>query len=440
MKYLVIGGNAGGMSFAAKMKRNSPNDEIVILEKRDYISFGGCGLPYYIGGQFDNENRMFARKPDEIISLGIDLRVNSVVTNVDTENNIVHYKKNNEQLTESYDKLIVASGSRARQLPNVKGDNSRISSLLSFEDGKKIKTAMQNNDNKKIGIIGAGFIGLEVMENIKELNKEVVLIESTNNVMGNKFSNEILEDVPSYLKENGVEAYFETFVEEVEGFYDKVIIKTNKGNIEVDYLIVSIGFVPNTEFIDIEKFKGVIKTDKNCKTNIDNIYAVGDCALSYNKISDDMEYLPLATTANKQGRNLADYFAFGEANTNFDGMLGSSSVKFFDMQLARTGLSEETAKKYFKNVKSKVIKDKNQTSYYKGQEDIKVKIVYNADNFEILGAEMIGKKDVVLRIDVLAGLIHMKATTKQLGYIDFCYSPPFARTWDVLNVAGNVIK
>ncbi len=440
MKYVVLGGNAGGMSFGAKMKRNSPDDEIIILEKRDYISFGGCGLPYYVGSQFDDENEMFARKPEEVTSLGIDLRINSEVTKVDTKNNIVYYRKNNEELTESYDKLVIATGSRARELPNMKGDLSRVTSLLSFEDGKKLKSFIQDKNNKKVAIIGAGFIGLEVMENVKELGKEVTLIENFNNIMGNKFSSNILEGVPEYIEKEGVTTYFDTRVEEVEGFADEVIVKTNKGNIVADVLVVAIGFVPNADFIEVDKLNGIIKTDKNCKTNIDNVYAIGDCALSYNKVIEDMEYLPLATTANKQGRSLADFFAFGEEKVNFEGMLSSSCVKFFDMQLARTGVTEAVAKKYFKNVKTKVIKDKNQTSYCKGQEDIKVEIIYNADNYEILGAEMIGKKDVVLRIDVIAGLIHMKATTKQLGYIDFCYSPPFARTWEFLNVAGNVIK
>ncbi len=438
MKYVVIGGNAGGMSFGAKMKRNEKESEVIILEKREYISFGGCGLPYYVGRQFDDENELFARKPDEAIATGLDLRIGCTVTRVDTNNNTVYYTQDGKELSENYDKLVISSGSRARELPNVKGDTSRISNLLSFEDGEKLRNAMTIDANKRIAVIGAGFIGLEFMENVHELGKEVTLIEFGNNIMGGKFSDEILEDVPEYLKENNINAMFNTKVEEIEGFENEVDIKTNNGNVTADIVLVAIGFVPNTEFIDVEKVKGAIKTDKNCKTSVDNVFAIGDCALAYNKIIDDMEYLPLATTANKQGRSLADYFAQGQ--NNFEGMLGSSCVKFFDMQLARTGLTEEQAKKYFENVKSKVIKDKNQTSYCKNQEDIKVKIIYNADNYEILGAEMIGKKDVVMRIDVLAGLIHMKATTKQLGYIDFCYSPPFARTWEFLNVAGNVIK
>ncbi len=440
MKYVVIGGNAGGMSFGAKMKRNSKEDEVVILEKRDYISFGGCGLPYYIGNQFSDENEFFARKVEEVISLGIDLKINSEVIEVDTKNNIVHYIRNGEKLIESYDRLIIASGSSPRELPNVKGDLSRITPLLSFEDGKKLKALLDDDNNKRVAIVGAGFIGLEVMENVKELGKEVTLIGNLSNVMGDKFSSNILEGMPEYIQSKGVKTCFNTLVDEAIGTDNEVVIKTNNGDITADILVVAIGFIPNSDFIEVDKVKGVIKTDKNCKTSVENIYAIGDCALSYNKVTSSMEYSPLATTANKQGRSLADYFAYGEDEVNFEGLLSSSCVRFFDMQLARTGVNYDTAKKYFKNVKTKVIKDKNQTSYCEGQEDIKVEIVYNADNYEILGAEMIGKKDVVLRIDVLAGLIHMKATTKQLGYIDFCYSPPFSRTWEFLNVIGNVIK
>ena len=444
MKVIIIGGIAAGMSAAAKFKRLSPNDDVVVYEKGDIVSFGACGLPYYVGGFFDDSNEMIARTPEAFREAGVEIHTKHEVTNVDFSNKKVTVKNlnTNEVLEESYDKLMIASGARAI-IPPIKNVNlENVVTLKSMDDGNKLRELMSKEENKKIAIIGAGFIGLEAAEAAKHRGKEVTVIQLQDRVLQEVFDKDITDLLEEELRENGVNLLLSETVTELIGDGKVSKVKTNKREIEADIVILATGVKPNTDFLNCDEIKmirnGAIVVDKYGRTSVEDVYAAGDCATINSLITDREIYVPLATGANKLGRIVGENLA-GQ-NNSFQGSMASSCIKVMDMEAARTGLSEKEVLNLGFNYKTKFITDMNQTSYYPGRERIYVKLIYDAHTRVILGGQVAGYKDAVQRCNVLAACIYAKMTTEQLGMLDLCYAPPFSRTWDVLNVAGNVSK
>lgn len=444
MKVIIIGGIAAGMSAAAKFKRLSPNDDVVVYEKGDIVSFGACGLPYYVGGFFDDSNEMIARTPEAFREAGVEIHTKHEVTNVDFSNKKVTVKNlnTNEVLEESYDKLMIASGARAIIPPIKNIDLENVVTLKSMDDGNKLRELMSKEENKKIAIIGAGFIGLEAAESAKHRGKEVTVIQLQDRVLQEVFDKDITDLLEEELRENGVNLLLSETVTELIGDGKVSKVKTNKREIEADIVILATGVKPNTDFLNCDEIKmirnGAIVVDKYGRTSVEDVYAAGDCATINSLITDREIYVPLATGANKLGRIVGENLA-GQ-NNSFQGSMASSCIKVMDMEAARTGLSEKEVLNLGFNYKTKFITDMNQTSYYPGRERIYVKLIYDAHTRVILGGQVAGYKDAVQRCNVLAACIYAKMTTEQLGMLDLCYAPPFSRTWDVLNVAGNVSK
>lgn len=444
MKVIIIGGIAAGMSAAAKFKRLSPNDDVVVYEKGDIVSFGACGLPYYVGGFFDDSNEMIARTPEAFREAGVEIHTKHEVTNVDFSNKKVTVKNlnTNEVLEESYDKLMIASGARAIIPPIKNIDLENVVTLKSMDDGNKLRELMSKEENKKIAIIGAGFIGLEAAEAAKHRGKEVTVIQLQDRVLQEVFDKDITDLLEEELRENGVNLLLSETVTELIGDGKVSKVKTNKREIEADIVILATGVKPNTDFLNCDEIKmirnGAIVVDKYGRTSVEDVYAAGDCATINSLITDREIYVPLATGANKLGRIVGKNLA-GQ-NNSFQGSMASSCIKVMDMEAARTGLSEKEVLNLGFNYKTKFITDMNQTSYYPGRERIYVKLIYDAHTRVILGGQVAGYKDAVQRCNVLAACIYAKMTTEQLGMLDLCYAPPFSRTWDVLNVAGNVSK
>ena len=444
MKVIIIGGIAAGMSAAAKFKRLSPNGDVVVYEKGDIVSFGACGLPYYVGGFFDDSNEMIARTPEAFREAGVEIHTKHEVTNVDFSNKKVTVKNlnTNEVLEESYDKLMIASGARAIIPPIKNIDLENVVTLKSMDDGNKLRELMSKEENKKIAIIGAGFIGLEAAEAAKHRGKEVTVIQLQDRVLQEVFDKDITDLLEEELRENGVNLLLSETVTELIGDGKVSKVKTNKREIEADIVILATGVKPNTDFLNCDEIKmirnGAIVVDKYGRTSVEDVYAAGDCATINSLITDREIYVPLATGANKLGRIVGENLA-GQ-NNSFQGSMASSCIKVMDMEAARTGLSEKEVLNLGFNYKTKFITDMNQTSYYPGRERIYVKLIYDAHTRVILGGQVAGYKDAVQRCNVLAACIYAKMTTEQLGMLDLCYAPPFSRTWDVLNVAGNVSK
>ncbi|EOD9425808.1 CoA-disulfide reductase [Vibrio harveyi] len=440
MKVVVVGGSAAGMSFAAKYKRNQPSDEVIVLDKRDYISFGACGLPYFAGGMFDDTERMISRTPEQAIKSGLDVRIETEMVALDRIEKQIKVRHQGEESAIDYDMLVIATGARPIVPSFGEFNPEHVYTLTSMEDGLAVKEALEDSNKQRICVIGGGFIGLEVFDAAHLLGKHVTIIEREQHVMSRQFSPEMIEVVEGAIRESGAELKTGCSVSSIrdaeQGGY---IVETNNGNVEADVVIMSLGFKPNTEAFELPKAtNGALLVDEFGATEDAHIYAVGDCAVVHHMALGKSVYVPLATTANKQARMMADKLA--GKDTYMSGFLGSSCLKVLDYELACTGVSELLAKEHGLEVKVSTISDKNQTDYYPGQEDIKVKLVYHPETNVLLGGEIVGKKGAVGRINALAVAITAKMTTQQLGYMDFCYAPPFARTWDALNVAGNVAK
>ncbi len=444
MRVVIVGAVAAGMSAAAKLKRMKPEYEVVVYEKTDVVSFGACGLPYFVGGFFDDANNMIARSPEKFRETGIDLNIFKEVVAVDTDAKKLTVKdiKTGETFEDSYDKLMIATGASSIIPPikNVKLEN--VSTLKTMEDGIKVKELLSKKEINKVVIIGAGFIGLEAVEAAKKLGKEVTVIQSTDRVLNQVFDKEITDVLEEEIKAHGVNLRLEELAAEFVGKTKVEKVITNKGEIEADLVIIATGVRPNTSFLkdtNIEMLgNGAIIVDEYGRTSVEDIYSAGDCATIKNIVTNEDMYVPLATGANKLGRIVGENLA--GSNNAFQGSLGSSCIKVMSMEAAATGLTEGKAKSLGLNYKAKFISDFNQTNYYPGRDKIYVKLVYDAETKVILGGQVAGFKDSVQRANVIAAAIFSKMTTNQLGMLDLCYAPPFARTWDVLNVAGNVSK
>lgn len=444
MKVIIIGGIAAGMSAAAKLKRMSPNDEVIVYEKGDIVSFGACGLPYYAGGFFDDSNEMIARTAEEFRKTGINLFTNHEVLEVDFDNKKLRVKDliQNMIIEESYDKLMIASGASSI-IPPIKGiDSENVLTLKSMDDGNKLRALMENENLKRVTVIGAGFIGVEAVEAAKKRGKEVTVVQLQDRILAEVFDEEITNLLEEEIRKHDVNLLLDETVMEITTAGKVTNIKTNKREFETDIVIVATGFRPNTAFVKNEKLEmlknGAIVVDKYGRTSIEDVYAAGDCATINSVITNKPVYVPLATGANKLGRIVGENLA--GANNEFQGSLASSCIKVMDMEAARTGLSEKEVKALGFDYKTKFITDMNQTSYYPGRQKIYVKLIYDAHTKVIYGGQVAGYKDAVQRCNVIAACIYGKMTTEQLGMLDLSYAPPFSRTWDVLNVAGNVSK
>ncbi|NFN93888.1 CoA-disulfide reductase [Clostridium botulinum] len=444
MRVVIVGGIAAGTSAAAKLRRVNPDAEIIIYEKSDIVSFGACGLPYFVGNFFEDSQNMIARTPEEFIKSGVDVKTNHEVVNIDFNNKLVTVKnlKTGSQFNDKYDKLMIATGARSI-IPPIKNVNLKnVYTLKSMDDGKILKQLLREKSNKSIAIVGAGFIGLEAVEAAKSHEKEVSVFQLEDRILKDVFDKEITDVLEKELRDKGVNLYLQETVTELIGDDKVTKICTNKREINVDIVIISTGVKPNTEFIKDSGIdmlsNGVIIVDEYGKTSIEDVYSAGDCATINQILTNEKSYVPLATGANKLGRIVGENL--GGANLPFQGSLSSSCIKVLEIEAGRTGITEEKAKQMGLDYKTKFITDMNQTSYYPGQSKIYVKLIYEANSKRILGGQVAGYKDAVQRVNVIAACIFGKLTTKELGMLDLCYSPPFSRTWDVLNVVGNICK
>lgn len=444
MKVVVIGAVAAGMSAASKIKRNNPDAQVVVYEKTDVISFGACGLPYFAGGFFEDHSLMLARSAEKFREAGIELNLFKEVIRIDEINKKIYIKDvhTGEVSEDSYDKLMISTGARSI-IPPVENLNlGNVSTLKTFEDGKKVRTMFEDENLKNVVIIGGGFIGIETIEAAKKMGKNITLIQSASRVLNRVFDKEITDILEEEIKNHGVDLRLNEYVTGLEGS-DKVTgVITKSGRIPADIVIIATGVKPNTEFLkdtSIEVLQnGAIIIDEFCRTSAKDIYAAGDCASIKSMVNGENLYLPLATGANKLGRLAGDNIT--GADKPYQGSLGASCIKVLDMEAGVTGITEEKAKQLGLDYKTAFITGSNHSHYYPGRNKIYIKLVYDKATKVILGGQVAGVSDAVQRTNVIGMAVMGKMTTMQLGMMDFCYAPPFAESWDVLNVAGNVCK
>lgn len=444
MEILIIGGIAAGMSVAAKALRTNKDANITVVEMEDYISFGACGLPYYVGKQFTDENEMYARTPEQMRKEGLNLLLKHEAKSVDFENKTVELLdlENHKTVFQKYDRLMIGTGASAI-MPPIDGINS--DNVYTITKPYIVNNLMESLDNyEDIVVIGGGFIGVEISEQLAKLNKKVNLIQSSDVIMNGPFDKEFSEKIRMALEDINV---IVNTNERAQQFVVKdhlvTEVKTKESGYFADAVIVAIGFKPNTQFLkgQLETLEnGAIIVDKFGQTSIKDVFAAGDCATVPHRLAGN-QYIPLATYANKYGRLIGTNIVSEEKDwLAFSGALGTSAIKAGHYEAVATGLTEKEAKELGYNIKTTLIETNNHANYYPDQEKIMIKLVYDAECFVLYGAQMFGKNETVLRATGLTTAIHAGLTTKEIGFIDYAYSPPFASTWEAINVAANTAK
>ncbi len=445
MKVIVIGGVAAGMSAASKIIRTKYDSNVTVYEKGGTLSYGACGLPYYVGDEIKDHNKMIIRTKEEFEKQGMSIHLYHEVIEIDEKQKTVKVKNllSGEVLEDRYDKLMISTGASAIIPPWPGVDHPMVMPLSTIDDGVELKKKMMAYKSKNIVVIGAGFIGVEVVEAALGLKKSVTLIEFKNQILPH-LDKEIAKDLEDELEKNKARVKLGEKVLEIQhSGTGEMYVKTDQNMYPADLVIVSVGVRPNTAFLKDTSIKmlqnGAVIVDDQMKTNVTDIYSAGDCATVYNRVKNDMtNYIPLGTNANKQGK-LAGSIMCGE-NLRFNGTLGTSMVKVCDMEGAKTGLSEEEAIIEKIDYKVVTVTAANHAPYYPNPQPIKIKLVVEANTNIILGAQTVGYSGAALRINTFAMAVHTKMTTDEMGWVDFGYAPPFSEVWDAMHVACNALK
>ena len=443
MKLIVVGGVAAGMSAASKLKRVNKEAEIVVYEKGTYLSYGACGLPYFVSGENSDYKKMVMRTREQFEQTGMQIFTRHEVVKIDPKKKQVMVKCLTEGtlFLDSYDKLVISIGATPITPPFEGFDLKNIHVLKTIEDGIKIKEAVEHESVKNVVVVGAGYIGIEVVEAMVHRRKNIRLIELSNRIL-TSFDPEITDLAQAHLKEKGVAFNLGEKVERFHGAQKVTNVQTDKGVYDADLVILAIGVTPATKFlkdtgIELAKNNAIV-INREMRTNIEDIYAAGDCAQVYHKVMEENTYLPLGTTANKCGRILGGNLN-GKRN-KYVGTLGSAAIKVCELELGRTGLSEDEAKKQAIDYTTVFVEAKDHPSYYPDPTSIWIKLICDKKTKRILGAQTIGNKGAVLRVDIFAVAIHNNMTAPELGMTDLVYAPPFAGVWDAVHIASNAVK
>ena len=443
MKVIIIGGDAAGMSAAMQIVRNSAEHDITVLEKGGIYSYGQCGLPYVISGKIESTEKLIARTQTAFQEkYKIDARVYYEVKKVDPENKVVSGidHSNGEPFELSYDRLLIATGVNP-VLPEWGGVNlSGIFKLKTIPDAKGIIDYLER-DIKHVTVIGGGSIGLEMAESFAELGMNVTIIER-NEQLAKIFDKDMSELIHEEALKQHITLKMEESVEAFKGTDHVEYVKTDKGEYKTDLVLIAVGVRPNVSFIEGTGMKtsvnGAIQVNAYMQTSIDDIYAAGDCATHYHRIKEKDDHIPLGTHANKQGQ-IAGLNIVNKHQT-FKGVVGTSIIKFFDLTLGRTGITEKEAKILNIPYQSVTIKASDIAGYYPNEKKMTVKLVYHKVTHRILGGQIIGEKGVDKRIDVLATALFNSMTTDQLLELDLAYAPPYNGVWDPIQQAARKVK
>ncbi|GAE33619.1 FAD-dependent oxidoreductase [Halalkalibacter akibai] len=426
MKYIIIGGDAAGMSAAMQIRRGDSSAEITTLEMGDIYSYAQCGLPYVVGGVIDSFDSLIARDVQTFRDkYNIDARVHHEVTSVDPTNQTV----SGDGFTLEYDKLLIATGASPITPPWEGLDLDGIHTVKTIPDTKALMNDLK--DVSRVVVVGGGYIGLEMAENFVKLGKEVTMIERGERV-AKIFDEELSDKIHKEAEKHGITLRFNESVESFSGDGRVQEVITDKGSIETDLVVIAIGVTPNTKFLKgtgLHLFSnGAIKVNAFMKTNIENIWAAGDCATQYHRIKERDDYIPLGTHANKQGR-LAGRSMIGKPRA-FQGIVGTSIIKFFNLTLARTGLSEAEIKAEGYPFRTIAASIPHIAGYYPEPKRMDIRLSYHAETEQLLGGQIIGEAGVDKRIDVLATALYHRMRVSELEDLDLAYAPPYNGVWD----------
>ncbi|MBE6970891.1 MAG: CoA-disulfide reductase [Ruminococcaceae bacterium] len=444
MKVVIVGGVAGGATAAARIRRLSEQAEIVVFERSGYISYANCGLPYYIGGVIEDPEALTLQTPESFFSrFRIHMKVHHEVTAIHPDRKTVSVKnlETGEEFEESYDKLLLSPGAKP-VWPNLTGmDSDKLFTLRTVEDTFRIKDFVDQKKPKSAVMVGGGFIGLEVAENLRELGMDVTIVQRPKQLM-NPFDADMASFIHSEVRKHGVKLALGC---SVEGFEEKdggvdVLLK-DQSPIHADMVVFAIGVTPESSLAKnaglVLGMKGSILVNDRMETSVPDIYAVGDAVQVKHYVTGEDALIALAGPANKQGRIAADNICGGDSR--YLGSQGSSVIKIFDMTAATTGINETNALKFGLDVDTVILSPMSHAGYYPNGKLMTMKVVFEKKTYRLLGAQIVGYDGVDKRIDVLATAIHAGMRATELKDLDLAYAPPYSSAKDPVNMAGFMI-
>lgn len=445
MKVVIVGGVAGGASAAARIRRLDEFAEIVVFERTDFISYANCGLPYYIGGVIEDEEALFLQTPQRFWErFNIKVRVRHEVIAIDPTQKTVTVYSSDTKTTyeEQYDKLLLSPGAKPA-IPAVPGiENNKIFTLRTVEDTLAIKAFLDRHSCRNITIIGGGFIGLEMAENLVKKQRNVTIIEASDHLLG-PLDSDMASIVHSVVRNHNIHLMLQSKVIGFEQIGKDLFIQTaDQQTIQADMVLLCIGVILDTKLAQTANLelgiKGSIVVDEQMRTSVTDIYAVGDAVEIKHAISGQKTLIQLAGPANKQGRIAADNIC-GIAS-KYPGAQGTSVLKFFDWTIASTGINERQAKEAKSNYDRIVLSPLSHAGYYPGATTMTIKVLYDRSTLHILGAQIIGKDGVDKRIDILATAMKAGLKGPELAELDLAYAPPYASAKDPIHFIGYMIE
>lgn len=437
-KILIVGGVAGGATTATRLRRLSEDYEIIVFEKGDYVSFANCGLPYHLGGSIPNRESLILQTPESLKTrFNLDIRIKSEVTQIFPNEKKIKIKNETKEYFENYDYLVLSPGAKPI-IPNIEGiNNKNIFTLRNIADMDRIKSKLSENI-KSIAVIGGGFIGIECAENMKNLGIDTTLVEANSQILSN-FDKEMANILENEIRDKGVNLILNDGVTRFETLDNSinVFLKSNTC-VTVDAVILAIGVTPDTNFLHNSGIalgeKGHILVNSKLKTNYEDIYALGDSILVENYVTRETSFIPLAGPANRQGRIVADNI-FGK-NKDYIGSLGTSIIKVFDFSGATTGINEKLAKTLNLDYEKIYLHPNNHATYYPNASQISIKVLYEKNSKEILGAQAIGIDGVDKFIDTIATTLKFNGTIDDLAELELAYAPPYLSAKSPANMVG----
>lgn len=446
MKYLIVGGVAGGATVAARLRRIDENAEIILFERGKYVSYANCGLPYYIGGTITERDKLFVQTAQGFTArFNIDIRTEQEVTVIHPKEKTVEIRELNTARTyiENYDKLILSPGAEPLR-PGIEGINSdKIFTLRNVPDTDTIKKYVSRNNPHHAVVVGGGFIGLEMAENLHHLGIRVAVVEMANQVMA-PLDYSMAAIVHQQLIEKQVDLRLEDGVSRFEETPEGIIVHLRSGKqITTDLVLLSIGVRPETRLakeagLSLGSLGGIAVNDY-MQTSDPDIYALGDAVEVLNPVTGKPALIPLAGPANKQGRIVADNIVFGNRET-YKGTIGTSIAKVFDLTVAAAGANAKLLKREGIPYQSSYTHSASHAGYYPGAVPMSIKILFSPNNGQLLGAQVVGFDGVDKRIEMLEQVIQRKGTVYDLTELEQAYAPPYSSAKDPVNMAGYVAE
>ena len=443
MKAIVLGGVAAGMSAASKLRREKPDAQIVVYERGNFLSYGACGLPYYIGGFNTDPQKMIARTREQYDQMGIRTYLRHEALRVDPAARRVQVKNHDtgETFWDAYDTLMIGVGCDS-VMPGVPGANlPSVFYVKTMEDGLLFERIAHLNGVNEVVIVGGGYIGVEMAEAMLHLQKKVTLVEAADRLL-TPFEPEFSEMAAQELERKGVTLKLRERVTAFEEAGDHRVVRTDRGEYRADVALVAIGIKPATAFLADTGIamarNGALVVDRQQRTSLPDVFSAGDCAVCWHRVAQENYFLPLGTVANKCGRVAGANMA--GAHEEFEGALGTAAIKVCEVEMCRTGLSEADAVRKGLDYAVKLVTANDHPAYYPNQTKLMIKLLYDKRSLRLLGANIAGEKGAVLRGDIFATAIHAGLTTPELGMVDLAYAPPFATVWDAVHIAANAAK